>query len=579
MDDLPEHYYNCILNDEVIEDNHMDYFIRMLMQLYPNTIMYQTWEIQSNRITELPSDKKSIQILFNKPLSSDGIGHWICTYYDTQNLYIYDSLNLKKLLEDHSRILKILHPYCFNQNTIQFPKVQQQTNSIDCGVFSIAFATSIVLGIKPERVMYITSLMRLHLLNILVNFNLYHFPCQFKIVPFSWIPSSFKWSRSNIIENDCLTDNDINFFLKLLEKSSFYQPVDTLLLNKLRRIPENPIDRKHLQILYNRPLVGKVGHWICCYYDTENLTIYDSLNSKRLKRDHRIFLEKLHPHYFINKKTIYYPDVKSQSNGADCGVFAIAFATTVLFGSDPSMINYDTSKLRQHLLNIFENRIIEEFPILHNNNDQNSISNKTTTNSTNSSKTCNTVNSKSGSVQNTKNIKQIFATDSNSNGDKISSNVEAHKRNNNNNIEKLPKKKIKLSPKKKRAKKSRYTRKKKVSNYNKEYYSENKEKVYGKIKKSRQTIKKSLKRKLCSIDTTSPKKMKIINKIFRNRSVKINKKEKNVLTNSLTIFNNSLITENNQSFHEMNIKEKQNLNCKKTIFKAKNVKKNIVKLP
>lgn len=38
------------------------------------------------------------------------------------------------------------------------------------------------------------------------------------------------------------------------------------------------------------------------------------------------------------------------TNGWDCGLFAIAFATELVHGSDPSLCHFDTGTMRQHLL-------------------------------------------------------------------------------------------------------------------------------------------------------------------------------------------------------------------------------------
>ena len=41
---------------------------------------------------------------------------------------------------------------------------------------------------------------------------------------------------------------------------------------------------------------------------------------------------------------------QQQKDGVDCGLFAIAFATTLAFGGDPVTIAYGTLFSRQHLL-------------------------------------------------------------------------------------------------------------------------------------------------------------------------------------------------------------------------------------
>ena len=104
------------------------------------------------RILPVPKKIKHIQILHSP-------GHWICTYYDTNCLYIYDSLNNKTLHESHILFLRRLYPD-LDEIRIVFPEVQSQMNSIDCGVHAIAIAISLLFNIKPETVKYNRSLMR-----------------------------------------------------------------------------------------------------------------------------------------------------------------------------------------------------------------------------------------------------------------------------------------------------------------------------------------------------------------------------------------------------------------------------------
>ena len=55
--------------------------------------------------------------------------------------------------------------------------------------------------------------------------------------------------------------------------------------------------------------------------------------------------------------------VQQQKNGVDCGLFSVAFATTLAFGGDPSTVNYDAALLRAHLIKCFDNNLIVEFPV------------------------------------------------------------------------------------------------------------------------------------------------------------------------------------------------------------------------
>ena len=57
-------------------------------------------------------------------------------------------------------------------------------------------------------------------------------------------------------------------------------------------------------------------------------------------------------------------DVQKQSGGYDCGLFAIAFATSLVYGVQPGNVRYDQPKMRKHLCQCLEEERIRPFPAL-----------------------------------------------------------------------------------------------------------------------------------------------------------------------------------------------------------------------
>ncbi|XP_015122986.1 uncharacterized protein LOC107045285 [Diachasma alloeum] len=98
--------------------------------------------------------------------------------------------------------------------------------------------------------------------------------------------------------------------------------------------PIHPL-QKHIQIL-NRG----GNHWVCAYYDTERIFIYDSLLSKAQDRTapYKAVLRQLFPKY----KTA-------------------AFAVSLVYSLDPSQIRYDQGTLRQHYLRICQTGELRHF--------------------------------------------------------------------------------------------------------------------------------------------------------------------------------------------------------------------------
>ena len=50
--------------------------------------------------------------------------------------------------------------------------------------------------------------------------------------------------------------------------------------------------------------------------------------------------------------TLEHIQVQRQIERSDCSLFAVAFATTLCYGNNPHDINYEQSKMRQHLITL-----------------------------------------------------------------------------------------------------------------------------------------------------------------------------------------------------------------------------------
>ena len=56
-------------------------------------------------------------------------------------------------------------------------------------------------------------------------------------------------------------------------------------------------------------------------------------------------------------------DVQQQSNSYDCGLFALAYASSICDGVDPTTINYKQCNLHPHFLNCLMKDEYHSFPI------------------------------------------------------------------------------------------------------------------------------------------------------------------------------------------------------------------------
>lgn len=186
-----------------------------------------------------------------------------------------------------------------------------------------------------------------------------------------------------------LQDKHITAFINIANSSGrCIQPMaETLFVQQIDHYKYfKTTETDGVQIIFQgRPGIKEIGHFICVHYvfSKQTVYIYDSLYNGCGYID-----DPSHPQNQINAKTrniinILYPHHKqrvvvrprtTQMDLKSCGVFAIAYATTALFGYSPAKYqlklgnsqaprNYDQSTdLRYHLANIIQNDQLQLFP-------------------------------------------------------------------------------------------------------------------------------------------------------------------------------------------------------------------------
>lgn len=116
-------------------------------------------------------------------------------------------------------------------------------------------------------------------------------------------------------------------------------------------------EKQWLQILHDN-----AGHWVLgsSGFVDGKIRVYDSLSSQNTKHVVGCLSAMLRS----KKKSIsiVWCGTQKQSNSFDCGVYAIAFATSLAFSQNPSAIDYDSKLLRNHLIFCFEKKELYPFP-------------------------------------------------------------------------------------------------------------------------------------------------------------------------------------------------------------------------
>lgn len=87
-------------------------------------------------------------------------------------------------------------------------------------------------------------------------------------------------------------------------------------------------------------------HWVCMTsigYPPGDVNLLDSLMKPVISQEIQELAENL---LGPNLNSITSIPVQQQTNLSDCGMFAIAFATCLVFGQDPSQVTFDILRMR-----------------------------------------------------------------------------------------------------------------------------------------------------------------------------------------------------------------------------------------
>ena len=105
------------------------------------------------------------------------------------------------------------------------------------------------------------------------------------------------------------------------------------------------------------------SHWLTVSNigcGSSSIKVYNSLGGRLPKTTKKVIADILE----CQKRSIavIYEDVQQQEESSDCGCFALAYATTLCHGQNPSQIKYDQKAMRNHLFQGLDTGELIEFP-------------------------------------------------------------------------------------------------------------------------------------------------------------------------------------------------------------------------
>ena len=164
--------YRLLVGGDWLTDNLINAAQKLLKKSYPKVGGLQV----TTRGEVLSFDVETGE--FVQILNFSGV-HWIMISESgclPGEVNVFDSMpsaDLPKRAKEQiaSIICTPKHKFILN-----FQATQTQVGSNDCGVFSIAFSTSLCAGVNPAAVFYHQTLLRRHLINLLVKGEISPFP-------------------------------------------------------------------------------------------------------------------------------------------------------------------------------------------------------------------------------------------------------------------------------------------------------------------------------------------------------------------------------------------------------------------
>ena len=168
-----------ITGNHMLTDKHITIAQNLLKKQFPHINGLMSTTLGPIGQFEVMQNKKFIQILHT------GQTHWICiTNIDCPNgtIKVYDSLYKSLTPLTKKQIADIL--YCENDKIDVFIQpVVPQTNAVDCGVYAIAYAMSLCLGVDPCHLKLNRRNIRQHLWQCFLAEKLLPFPSSRCSIP------------------------------------------------------------------------------------------------------------------------------------------------------------------------------------------------------------------------------------------------------------------------------------------------------------------------------------------------------------------------------------------------------------
>ena len=168
---------DTIMNKHMLSDEAINLAQNLLKAQFPEITGFQDTVVGKTQSYDIiRKEENFIQLLHAGSL------HWVCVAntasnkHDNGECQLFDSLSNGTVSPDVAQQIAAFLMCDLPEILVEIKPVQQQTNSVDCGLFAIAFAASLAFGEDPTTVVYDTERLRPHLVKCLDNNAMKTFP-------------------------------------------------------------------------------------------------------------------------------------------------------------------------------------------------------------------------------------------------------------------------------------------------------------------------------------------------------------------------------------------------------------------
>lgn len=159
-----------ILNGKELTDLHINAYQSIARVQFPHVGGLHNTLLLHKTSLNLQDYKQSLQIIHIQDRS-----HWVLLQVVGKDVYLYDSLFTTASAETQKTIAQLIQSSNRDFNVMMM-NMQKQTNTVDCGLYSIAVLTSLLLGQDPITLVFNQKELRFHLAQVLETKVISPFP-------------------------------------------------------------------------------------------------------------------------------------------------------------------------------------------------------------------------------------------------------------------------------------------------------------------------------------------------------------------------------------------------------------------